>query len=253
MLYVICHCLHIIKGSIKLSSVDSLVFDEADRMLDMGFIDEIKRILRHVPRDRQTLLFSATFSHDVLNLSHQWTQDPVTVEIEPESVATDTVEQIGYLVTDHEKLILIKNVLKQEEFQSVIIFANRRDSTRRLCEKLQKSGVKVGMLSGEVAQHKRTRTLEDFKTGKINVLVATDVAGRGIHIDGVTHVINYQLPDDPDDYVHRIGRTGRAGASGTSICFACEDDSFMIPEVEAETGVKLECVHPDEDLLAELN
>ena len=107
-------------------------------------------------------------------------------------------------------------------------------------------------MSGEIPQQKRVKTLEDFRSGKIEVLVATDVAGRGIHIDGVTHVVNYQLPEDADDYVHRIGRTGRAGATGTSICFACENDSFLIPDIEAETGVKLECIHPDAELLADL-
>ena len=129
------------------------------------------------------------------------------------------------------------------------MFGNRRDETRRLAERLQKDGLAAALMSGEIAQQKRLRTLEEFRTGKINILVATDVAGRGIHVDGVSHVINYALPEDPDDYVHRIGRTGRAGSTGTSISFATEDDAFLIPDIEAEAGVKMECVYPDPNLL----
>jgi len=131
-----------------------------------------------------------------------------------------------------------------------MVFCNRRDETRRLQEYLAKQSVSVAMISGELPQQKRMKTLERFREGKIRVLVATDVAGRGIHVDGVTHVINYNLPEDPEDYVHRIGRTGRAGSTGVSISFACEDDSFLIPQIEKYIGQKLSLVHPDESLLA---
>jgi ATP-dependent RNA helicase RhlB len=130
------------------------------------------------------------------------------------------------------------------------VFSNRRDQVRRLADNLHRNGIECGMLSGEVAQNKRIKTLEGFKRGDFNVLVATDVAGRGLHIEDVTHVINYSLPEEPDDYVHRIGRTGRAGAIGTSISFACEEDSFLLPTIEEKLGAKLPCVHPDERLLA---
>jgi len=177
-----------------------------------------------------------------------WMVDPVRIEIEPENIAADSVDQRVYMVSSQEKFTVLKNILASETATSVIIFANRRDQTRRLYEKLRKAGVRCGMLSGEIAQQKRTRTLEQFKTGDIKVLVATDVAGRGIHIDGISHVVNYNLPDDPEDYVHRIGRTGRAGAKGVSISLACEDDAFMLPDIEVLLGEKLVCERPPEQL-----
>ena len=239
------------RRDVYLDRVEILVLDEADRMLDMGFIPQVKRIVKATPHKscRQTLLFSATFTEDIINLSNQWTYEPVRVEIEPESVATDAVDQRVYMCSSDERYRVISNLLGSSEATSVIIFANRRDQVRRLSERLKKSGHTCGVLSGEIPQNKRTRTLDDFKRGKINVLVATDVAGRGIHVDGVSHVINYNLPEDPEDYVHRIGRTGRAGATGVSVSFASEDDAFLLPDIEALLGNKLTCEHPPESLL----
>ena len=240
------------RRDLYLDRVESLVLDEADRMLDMGFIPQVKRIVRATPpkENRQTLLFSATFTQDILNLAQQWTYHPITVEIEPDHVATDSVDQKVYLVSSEERFRVLTNLLRSEEASSVIVFANRRDQVRRLHERLRKAGVAAGILSGEIHQSKRTSTLEAFKQGRIKVLVATDVAGRGIHVDGVSHVVNYNLPEDPDDYVHRIGRTGRAGATGTSISFASEDDAFLLPDIEALLGERLECTHPPKELLA---
>lgn len=240
---------------IDLYNVEVLVLDEADRMLSMGFIPDVRTIIRSTPRkgaDRQTLLYSATFTDEIMRLAAQWTRDPVTVEIESENKTTDNVSQKVFLVSSDQKYNLLRNYLSVNGIERAIVFCNRRHQTRDLAARLQKDGVKAEMMSGEIPQNKRLKTLENFRSGKIQVLVATDVAGRGIHIDGVSHVVNYQLPEDSDDYVHRIGRTGRAGATGTSICFACEDDSFLIPDIEEQTGVKLECIHPDAELLADV-
>jgi len=242
------------QGDIDLSKVEILIIDEADHMLDMGFIPDVRQIIHSTPpkSKRQTMLFGATLTPKVTRLASQWTRDPVSVEIEPEQVAVDTVDQVVYLVTARERFALLYNMITQQNLQRVIVFCNRRDQTRRLGDKLRNYGINCAVLSGEVAQKKRIRVLEGFRSGEIRVLVATDVAGRGIHIDAVSHVVNYNLPLDPEDYVHRIGRTGRAGASGTSISFATEDESFYLPAIEEFIGEKLKCVYPDERLLTRL-
>lgn len=239
------------RKEVYLDQLQILVIDEADRMLDMGFIPQVKRIVRMAPRPeyRQTMLFSATFSDDVLRLAEQWTIDPSRIEVESDSVATDNVEQIIYMVSSDEKLNLLGNLLDQTGVTSLMVFANRRDQCRKVHEQLRRKGFKVGLLSGEIAQNKRIQTLNQFKEGKLQAIVATDVAGRGIHVDDVTHVVNYNLPEEPEDYVHRIGRTGRAGNKGVSISFACEDDAFRLPAIEELLGTKITCVVPPEELL----
>lgn len=224
-----------------LDQIEFLVIDEADRMLDMGFIPSVKRIVRYSPRkeQRQTLMFSATFSYDVLNLAQQWLFEPVTVEIEPEKKTNADVEQRVYMVAKTDKYKLLQEILRDEPIEKVMIFANRRDQVRKLYDHLKRDGYKVVMLSGEIAQDKRTKMLDQFKNGQHNIMIATDVAGRGIHVDGVSHVINFTLPEQSDDYVHRIGRTGRAGARGVSISFLSEDDAFYLPEIEKAIGQKL--------------
>ncbi|KAA1174949.1 DEAD/DEAH box helicase [Marinobacter salinexigens] len=237
-----------------LDQLDILILDEADRMLDMGFIPDVKRIIRKcTPKDdRQTLLFSATFNQDVLNLASMWTKNAEFVEIEPEQKTAERVEQTVYLIGEEEKLPVLVNYLKRAEVEKAIVFANRRDQCRDLEEDLKNQGVKVALMSGEIAQNKRLKTLDQFKKGTIQVLVATDVAGRGIHVNGVTHVFNYNLPENAEDYVHRIGRTGRAGQTGVSVSFAGEDDSFALPEIEKYISQKLKTAVPDEALMAEL-
>lgn len=224
-----------------LDQIEFLVIDEADRLLDMGFIPSVKRIVRYSPRkeQRQTLMFSATFSYDVLNLAQQWLFEPVTVEIEPEKKTNADVEQRVYMVAKTDKYKLLEEILRDEPIEKVMIFANRRDQVRKLYDHLKRDGYKVVMLSGEIAQDKRLKMLDQFKNGKHNIMIATDVAGRGIHVDGVSHVVNFTLPEQSDDYVHRIGRTGRAGTQGVSISFLSEDDAFYLPEIEKAIGQKL--------------
>ena len=237
--------------NLYLGLIELLVLDEADRMLDMGFIPQVRQIVARTPRKdcRQTLLFSATFTPEIAELTTRWAMEPIMVEVEPQKVAADAVDQVVYLVTTAAKYNLLYQLVTQPEVEKVMVFSNRRDQVRRLADNLYRNGIDCGLLSGEIAQNKRIRTLEDFKSGKLKVLVATDVAGRGLHIDDVTHVINYTLPEEPEDYVHRIGRTGRAGALGTSISFACEEDSFLLPDIEEKLGQKLVCTHPNEELL----
>ncbi|GED22990.1 DEAD/DEAH box helicase [Halomonas halmophila] len=239
------------KRDVDLSQVEVLVLDEADRMLSMGFIPDVKRIIRHTPKtaERQTFLFSATFTDDILNLAEQWTQKPAHVDIEVTVDNAADIDQRVYMVGDDDKQRLLVKLLQQESFDRVMVFGNRRDLVRKLNDLLRKADINVAMLSGDVPQKQRITTLEQFREGEVQVLVATDVAGRGIHIEDVSHVINYTLPEDPEDYVHRIGRTGRAGAKGVSISFVGEEDAFSLPEIERYINDKLPCEHPPEGLL----
>ena len=227
------------KGVLFLDRVEVFVLDEADRMLDMGFIPDIKRIVRHMPAntDRQSLLFSATFNQDVMNLAYRWLYHPAFVEIAPESKTNTAIEQKFYLLTEREKMTALRQILSDKAVKKAIVFANRKDQVKRLYDNLRRHH-EVTMLSGDVAQQKRERYLQRFKDGQVNILVATDVAGRGIHVDDVTHVINFTLPDMPDDYVHRIGRTGRAGHTGVSISFVSENDAFNLPALESHIDQK---------------
>ncbi|MFH0952898.1 MAG: DEAD/DEAH box helicase, partial [Verrucomicrobiota bacterium] len=237
-------CLH-------LDRVEILVIDEADRMLDMGFIPDVREIVHATPpkAQRQTMLWSATLTPEVTRLCAQWTRDPVIVEIERDQVAAESIEQIVYITTTADKFTLLYNILKKQADQPVLIFTNRRDQARDLVDELRAYGITCALLTGEVPQERRVKTLENFKTGRVKVLVATDVAGRGLHVEGISHVINYHLPEDPMDYVHRIGRTGRAGLTGISVSFASEHDAFFIPDIEKYLGEPLKCTYPEEGLL----
>ena len=239
------------RRDITLKKIEVLIIDEADRMLDMGFIPDVRKIIYSTPakEKRQTLLFSATLTGEITRLASQWTRNSVTVEIEPEHIAVETVDQIVYIVTTIDKFALLFNIIHQQNLKRALIFCNRRDEVRRLEKMLTRHGINCSTLSGDIPQKKRIRRLDAFKTGKIRILVATDVAGRGIHIEGMDHVINFMLPHDPENYVHRIGRTGRAGATGTSVSFADEKDAFYIPDIEAFIEQKLSCIEPEEEWL----
>lgn len=239
------------RRALILNRIEGMIIDEADRMLDMGFIPDVRKIIHSTPprEKRQTLLFSATLTKEIIQLAAQWTRNPVDVDIEPTQVAVDTVDQIVYIVTTDDKFALLYNIIEKQNLRRVLVFCNRKDEVRRLAEMLTRYRITCAELSGDIPQNQRIQRLDQFKTGKLRVLVATDVASRGLHIEGMDHVINFMLPHDPEDYVHRIGRTGRAGATGTSISFADEKEAFYLPPIEAFMGRDLRCIQPPEDWL----
>jgi ATP-dependent RNA helicase RhlB len=238
-------------GILDLRQVEIMVIDEADRMLDMGFIPDVRTIVHSMPsrEARQTLLFSATLTEDIMRLASRWMNAPVTVEVEPEKVTVDSIKQVIYTVSSKDRFSLFYNLLQRDNPDRLLMFCNRRDETERVMWMMERCGISAALLSGAVPQKKRLEVLEGFRDGKIRVLVATDVAGRGLHVDGITHVINYDIPFDAEDYVHRIGRTGRAGATGVAYTFACENEAFSMPEIEKYIGRTLDYENPEPALL----
>jgi len=198
------------------------------------------------------MLFSATLTPEVRRLASSWTKDATMVEIMPEQITVDSIDQQIFITTTEEKFALLYNMIVKQNLDRVLVFANRRDVSQRLADRLRSHGLPAGLLSGDVDQVRRIKTLEAFREGKYRVLVATDVAARGLHIEAISHVVNYNLPMNPEDYVHRIGRTGRAGASGISVSFACEEDAPQIPVIEQFIGRTLTAVYPDDAWLVPL-
>jgi ATP-dependent RNA helicase RhlB len=224
-----------------LSSVEVLVVDEADRMFDMGFIMDIRYLIRHLPpaERRQSSLFSATLSQQVLELAYESMNYPTMVAIAPEHVTVEGVEEVLYHVSKEEKFSLLLGLLEREKGKRIMMFANMKHEVERLARGLLRHGYHARAITGDVDQKKRLSIMQAFKEGGLHILVATDVASRGLHIEGVTHVINYDLPQDPEDYVHRIGRTARAGAPGKAISLADEKYVMSLEAIEALIGHRI--------------
>ena len=241
---------------IDLSKVDTLVIDEADRMLDMGFIPDVRRIMSRLPSKdkRTTMLYSATLDDTVMRLAMNWMEQPYKAEVASETNATDTVKQVVYVIRADDKFKVLFNHIALHPDSRTLVFCNRKSTTEDVYESLKVRGVSVEMLSGDVNQNKRLKVFDQFRDGEVKVVVATDVAGRGIDIKGLSYVVNFDFPYEAEDYVHRIGRTGRAGSTGVAISFADEFESCQIPEIEKYINETLECtvIAPDDPLLKEL-
>jgi ATP-dependent RNA helicase RhlB len=238
------------QGVFSFNRIEALVIDEADRMFDMGFIKDLRYILRKLPpfEKRQTMLYSATLSRRVMELAYEFMDLAEKVSVASEQVTADRVEQVLYHVGRREKFALLLGLFKREpEPRRVLLFVNTKREAEHLAGRLQVNGFKAEVISGDIPQNKRMRILTEFKDGRIHYLVGTDVASRGIHIDGVTHVVNYDLPQDAEDYVHRIGRTARAGASGKAISFADEDTAFYLGDIEGYIGFRIPSEFPEEE------
>ncbi|WP_444996137.1 ATP-dependent RNA helicase RhlB [Aliikangiella sp. IMCC44359] len=235
-------------------ALDCVVLDEADRMFDLGFINDIRYLFRKMPKPDQRLnmLFSATLSHRVKELAYEHMNHPTHIHVEAEQVTADKVRQLLYYPANHEKLPLLVGLINKYQPQKAVIFTNTRRQAEKVWLCLKGNDIKAGLLTGDVAQKKRIRLLDELKQGKIDMLIATDVAARGLHIDGVTHVFNYDLPDDAEDYVHRIGRTARAGAEGDAISFAGEDNAFNLPAIEEYIESTIPTADVDPSLLANI-
>jgi len=238
-----------------LRAVEVAVIDEADRMFDLGFIRDIRYLLRRMPppTERLGMLFSATLSYRVTELAYEHMNHPHPVKIQPDQVTADGVSQRCFMVANDEKIPLLVGLLRGLEQVRVIVFANTKRATEAIWGYLEGHGLHTAVLSGDVPQKKRLRLLKQFQAGELPILVATDVAARGLHIPDVTHVINYDLPEDAEDYVHRIGRTARAGAVGEAIGFVCETYAFCLPDIETFIGAKIPIEPVTTDLLAEID
>ena len=242
------------KGSYSLRHTEMVVIDECDRLFDMGFAEDLRWLLRRTPHptERQSMMFTATLSQRVMTLGWRQMNNPAEVVVSAEHLTPDTIHQVLYHVATREKLSLLLGVLAREGSSRTMVFVNTRYRAQRLVDDLRRHGYAARGLTGNVIQTTRLRVLDDFRDGTLPILVATDVASRGLHIDGVSHVINYDLPQDAEDYVHRIGRTARVGADGKAITLACEDYIYSLDAIQRYVGYELPTEFADDSLFAEV-
>ncbi len=227
------------QGHVKLDKVEMLVLDEADRMLDMGFIVPVRKLVAALPRDRQTMFFSATMPREVEQLARDILKDPAKVEVTPPATTVERIEQKLFFVDQPNKQALLHEMLKSEEMNRVIVFTRTKHGANRVALQLEAAGIKASAIHGNKSQSARQQALNDFKAGKLRILVATDLASRGIDVDNISHVVNFELPEDPDSYVHRIGRTARAGSSGIAISYCCGMERGLLKDIERLTRLQL--------------
>jgi len=227
------------QGYLNLGAVENFVLDEADRMLDMGFIRDIRKVLKLLPEQRQNLLFSATMPQKIVKLAGAFLQDPVSVQVNRESTTVKKISQTVMFVAIRDKKRLLAHLLREPDFESVIVFTRTKHGANRVVKELSKKGITSVAIHGNKSQGARLRALKNFKSGEIQVLIATDIASRGIDVDGVSHVINYDLPNISESYVHRIGRTGRAGRDGVAIAFCDETEAEYLRDIEKLIGQRL--------------
>jgi len=231
---------HMRRGTLRLDMLSCLILDEADEMLRMGFIDDVEWILEQTPREHQIALFSATIPPAIRRIAKKYLQDPVSITIKAKTVTVEATRQRYWMVSGFHKLDALTRILEAESFDAVLVFVRTKIATIELSEKLEARGFLSAPLSGDIAQRQRERTISRFKSGKLNIIVATDVAARGLDVDRISHVINYDIPHDTESYVHRIGRTGRAGRSGDAILFVSPRERRMLHTIEKATNQKIE-------------
>lgn len=234
---------HLQQRSIDLSRVEILILDEADRMLDMGFIRDIRKILNIIPKNRQTLMFSATFSQEIRALTSEFLKQPAQIQVTPQNTAVELVSQIVYPVDKQRKRELLAHKIGEEDWQQVLVFTRTKHGANKLAEQLGQDGITSAAIHGNKSQGARTKALADFKAGAVRVLVATDIAARGIDIDKLPHVVNFELPNIPEDYVHRIGRTARAGQQGHAVSLVCVDELKLLRDIEKLLGKDIGKIH----------
>jgi len=246
---------HMQRGTIRLGGVETLVLDEADRMLDMGFINDIRKVLQAIPSNRQNLLFSATFSNDIKKLANELLDAPMEIQIARQNTTAEQISQVVHPVDRHRKRELLSHMIGTGNWRQVLVFTRTKHLANRLSQQLERDGLSSAAIHGNKSQGARTRALADFKKGKIRVLVATDIAARGLDIEQLPHVVNFELPNVPEDYVHRIGRTGRAGLEGEAVSLVCIDEQKLLSDIERLLKRNIEKViipgyEPDENIKA---